>query len=175
MLQIKAFTLNGKSPAEVFFTLIGIIGAITVLFGFSQPFAQIYYIVGASLLLFTALYFKLVYFIALELILIAGHGAILLGIGPIQQIILPSLLCLQLFVYYLLSNELKNIFRVIGVIGIALVSIGLSLTHIWVSLFGALSVAIYAGYEVHLGKSAAAIWFFLNLIFVLITGFLIFY
>lgn len=173
MQLIKAFTLSGKKPSSVFFTFAGILGALIVLYGFSQPFAQIYYVLGAFLLLSTAIYFNLLYFIALELILLAGHGAILLGSGPYTQVVLPSLLSLQLLVYYLISGELKNIFRLIGIVGIALVSIGLSLTNLWISFYGALSIAIFACYKVYEGKKPALIWAVLNFVFVLVTGFML--
>ncbi len=81
---------------------------------------------GGTFLLATAIYFKLTYFIALEIILIAGHGTALLGLNPVLQIILPALLTLQLFIYYLFMGQLNSIFKLIGIIGIALLSAGLT-------------------------------------------------
>lgn len=150
----------------VIYTLLGIVGAITVFFGFFQPNSQTYYLVGSSLLLATAIYYQLVYFIALELIIIAGHGAIVLGIGSIIQLTLPILLCLQLFIYYLLSKQLDSPFRVIGIVGIALISIGLSYGNDWLLLSGAICVVMFACYDVSQGKKIALLWAILNSSFV---------
>lgn len=162
-----------KKIKDVVFIILGILGSLFILAGFTQDIPQIYYVIGSSLLLLTAIYFKLFYFIALELILIAGHGTILLGMGTIIPAVLPVLLSLQLFIYYLLSGLLGNIYRWIGIIGIALVSIGFSYAHLWVFFFGSLCVAIFAINNVARGKTIALIWVVLNLFFAFATGFII--
>ncbi|AHE67070.1 hypothetical protein [Legionella oakridgensis] len=162
------FVGNSASKKIISFVVLiaGIVGALIVLFGFTQTTPQIYYASGACLLLLTAIYYKLTYFIALELILLAEHGADLLGIGPILQVVLPILLSLQMLVYYLLSGQLNNIFRLIGVVGIALLSIGFSFQNNWIFLFGSLAVGIYALDNVYRGKYIALLWAILNLFFV---------
>ncbi|KTD21147.1 hypothetical protein [Legionella londiniensis] len=157
---------------SIFFLTIGIIGAIFILFGFTKPLPQIYYVIGSTLLLVTAIYFKFTYFVALELILLAGHGSILLDIGPMLQILLPLMLCLQLLVYYLLSGELR-LFRFIGISGIALHSIGFSYENLWIFFFGSLGISIFALYQVFRGKYIALLWAILNLVFVFGTAFMI--
>lgn len=152
----------------VFFLFLGIIGSIILIYALTQASGQPFYMLGSGLLLFTALYYKLTYFIALELILLAGHGAIMLGVGPVLQVSLPVLLSLQLSIYYLLSGELR-IFRFISIAGIALLSIGLSFTNLWIFFFGSLFVGIYSVYTVYIGKKIAVVWAILNLIFVLIV------
>ena len=168
----KAFTFAGnpinsfsKSAAS---GVAGCLGACLIVIGFllDNPL-QIYYVVGAALLLIKALFFKLTYFIALELIIIAGHGAIFFGIGPILQIVILILLSFQLLVYYLLSGELQTIYRLIGIAGIALLSIGFSYTNCWIFLFGNLFVASFAYYSVYKGKRIALIWAILNTVLVL--------
>ncbi len=144
---------------------MGIIGALIILYGLTQLQAQRYYVIGAFFLLAAAIFFELTYFVALELILIAGHGAVLLGIGPVSQAVLPILLCLQLLFYYLLSGQLKNIFRLIGILGIALLSIAFSYEDLWVFFFGGLAVAIFSFYQVYRGHLVALIWAILNAIF----------
>lgn len=153
---------------SVFFLGLGILGGIILIYSLIEVSGQFFYMLGSGLLLLTALYYQLTYFIALEIILMAGHGAILLGVGPVFQVSLPVLLSLQLLIYYLLSGELR-IFRFIGIAGIALLSIGLSFTHLWIFFFGSLFVGIYSGYTVSRGKKIALVWVILNLIFVLIV------
>ncbi|WP_242602137.1 hypothetical protein [Legionella nagasakiensis] len=169
MPSLKEFYFVGSSVGKKIISLCilfaGIIGALIVLLGFIQTKSQIYYVSGASLLLLTAIYYKLTYFIALEIILLSGYGAELLGIGPILQIVLPSLLTLQMLVYYLLSGQLKNVFRLFGVIGIALLSIGFSFKNNWIFLFGSLAVGLYALDNVYRGKYVALLWAVLNLFF----------
>ena len=168
----KAFTFAGnqfKSDSKsAVCTLAGCMGACLIIIGFvlDTPL-QIYYVLGAALLLITAIYYKLTYFIALELIVIAGHGAIFFGIGPVLQVVIPILLSFQLLVYYLLSGELQTIYRLIGIAGIALLSIGFSYTNFWVFLFGNLFVATFAYYSVYKGKRIALIWAILNTILVI--------
>ena len=174
----KVFTFVGnnqlnKNPEDVFFIFLGILGAGIVIAGFIQAPSQAYYVAGACLLLLNALYFKLTYFIALELILLAGHGAILLGIGQTLQVVLPILLSLQLLIFYLLSGELQNIFHLIGIAGIALLSIGFSYSNVWVFFFGSLAIAIFAFHTVFQGKKVALIWAIMNLLFSLGTAYIL--
>jgi hypothetical protein len=159
--------LNTESKNKLF-VFIGIIGALTDLFGFTQT-TQGFYVLGSVFLLITALHFKLFYFIALEIILIAGHGAVVLGIGPTLQAALPALLCLQLLVYYLLSGQLNNIVKLIGIAGIALLSIGFSFNNEWVFFFGSLAISIFSAHHVYYKNRVALIWLILNIMFVLIA------
>jgi hypothetical protein len=149
-----------------FFIFIGIVGAITTFLGTAQGSTQIFFVLGSSLLLIAALYYNLMYFVALEIILIAGHGSILLGIGDILQIAMPILLCVQLFIFYFLSGRLNNIFLLIGVIGIALISLGFYYNNQWVFLVGSISITTYAIYNSKTQK-AAMIWVVLNTCFAL--------
>lgn len=172
----KAFYFVGKLSISqiktILITLIGVIGAGFILYGFTQPLPQIYYVLGSSILLISAIYFQLTYFIALELIVLAGHGSILLGIGPVLQLLIPLMLSLQLLVYYLLSGELR-LFRFIGISGIALLSIGFSYENVWVFFFGSLGISIFALYQVFRGRYAALLWAILNLVYVFTTAFMI--
>jgi hypothetical protein len=161
--------VNKNSLAPWFFS-IGIIGACIILYGLTQTIVpQIYYVVGASFLLMTAIYFQLTYFVALELILIAGHGAILLGIGPVLQAVLPILLSIQFLAYYILSGRLESIFRVIGITGIALLSIAFAYTNPWLFLYGSLGVGIFAFYQVYQGYRAALLWGIFNIVYISIA------
>lgn len=158
---------------HVFFLLLGSIGAVFILYGLIQHPSQPYYVMGSSLLLVTAIYFNLIYFIALEIIILSGHGATLLGIGPVIQVILPILLSMQLFVYYWLSGGLTNIYRFLGIIGIALLSIGFSFEYAWIFCLGSLCVAIYATHSAYRGEPAATIWAIFNFCIAIFNAYLI--
>lgn len=148
--------------------VLGIIGALVTMYGhlFVEP--QIYYIAGSMLLLVTAVHYKLLYFIALELILCAGHSAILLGIGPYTQLALPVLLTFQLFIFYLMLGKENNIFLLIGIVGIALLSLGFTYNNPWIFFIGGLFIAIYAFYlAIFKSVVPAYIWAVLNSIFAL--------
>ena len=151
-----------------FFIFIGIIGSLITLCGLSQEPAQVYYVIGSSLLLITAIYFQLFYFIALEIILIAGHGTILLDVGSVLHLALPLFLCIQLLVFYFLSDRLNNLFLIIGVAGIALISAGFAYNNQWVFFSGSLGVAIYAYYSADKNK-ACLLWAILNTLFAIIA------
>lgn len=150
--------------------LVGIIGALVILTGLINNSDELLYVIGALLLLLTALYFHLVYFTALELILLSGHGALLLNLGLTLQVVLPIFLSIQLFIYYLLSGQsLQNIFRLIGISGVALLSVGFAYTNEWLYFFGSLGVTIYAFYKVYIGVPVALLWAILNLIFAIVA------
>lgn len=148
-----------------FFLAIGIIGAFVLLFGLEQSSESRYFAIGALFLLATAIHYKLIYFIALELIMLSGHGGRILGIGVISEFALPLLLCLQLLIFYILSGQLNNLFIIIGIIGIALLSVGFSYQSNLIFMFGGLCVAIYSFYSVYQGKKIALLWGILNLLF----------
>lgn len=153
---------------------IGIIGAFIILYGITQPSANLYYLVGTIFMLVTAIYFKFTYYVALDLILIAGQGAILLGIGLVSQVILPILLCLQLLIYYLLIGQLRNIFRLIGIAGIALLSIAFANQNQLELLIGSMSVVIFSFYQVYRGRPTALLWGILYFIFAIISSYEVF-
>jgi hypothetical protein len=153
---------------DIFYLLLGVIGAAITLFGFLHTPAQTYYVIGSGLLLLTSINFKLFYFMALEVILLSGHGAILLGISTVLQLALPILLCVQLLVFYLLSGRLNNIFLLIGIAGIAVISIGFSYENQWVFFIGSASVAVYAFYIARRNR-VSLLWAVLNVLFALIA------
>ena len=105
---------------------------------------------------------------ALEIILLSGHGAILLGIGTVLQLALPILLCVQLLVFYFLSGRLNNIFLLIGIAGIAVISIGFAYENQWIFFIGSAFVAIYAFYNVQRHR-VSLLWAVLNVLFALIA------
>lgn len=154
-----------KVSNETKYLVLGIIGALIILYGHRLNYPQPYYIAGSLSLLITAIHFKLVYFIALELILAAGHSAIVLGVGPNTQLALPILLCLQLFIFYLMIGKENIILLLIGIIGIALLSFGFAYNNQWIFFSGSSFVAIYAYYSAYKGQYASYIWAILNTIF----------
>ena len=154
-----------------FYITLGILGACISLYGylFQNTEPQLFYIIGSSALLITAIYYKLVYFIALELILISGHLATLLGSGPYTKYTLPILLCLQLFLVYSMIGKNHLLFFLIGISGIALLSIGLASNNHIVFFFGGLLVALYAFYLAYKGQVIAYLWAILNSIFAVLA------
>nr|WP_255666689.1 MULTISPECIES: hypothetical protein [unclassified Legionella] len=140
-------------------------------FGTTLPklHSQLYYFIGAIALLITAIYFRMLYFIALQLILIAGHAAILLGSGPYTQFFLPILMCCQLLTFYLMFGKENSVFLILGVFGIALLSMGFAYNDKWIFFSGSTLVAIYAYYSGYKGLSPSYIWAILNTIIALLA------
>lgn len=163
----KAFYFTGDYNTKVsrLFIFLGIFGALIILYGLIQA-NELYYVIGAVFLLITAIYFNLTYFVALELILLAGHGASLFDMGLVLQVVLPIFLSIQLFFYFLFTGELfQNIFRLIGLLGVCILSVGFAYSNEWMYFFGSLGVTIYAFYKVYNKVYIALIWAILNLIF----------
>lgn len=171
MPWLKEFTLSGNcikttinnDHCYLFFGLLGSILTFWGLFLKQEP-AQIVYFTGSALLLLTAIHFKLLYFIALEIILMSGHGASFFAIGSKLQFAMPILLSLQLLLFYYLSNQLTNLFISIGILGIALLSIGFAYQNQWIFFAGGTAIAIYAFYAAKTTK-AALLWAILNSLF----------
>lgn len=177
MLPQKEYTyvgdhVNSKTQTKLFLG-IGIVGALLLIYCSLTPMSDLGYLIACFLLLLCALYFKLTYYIALEMILISGHGAVLLGLGPLSQLIIPILLCLQLLMYYLLSGRLWNIFRLTGIAGIVLLTIGFAYEYYvqWFLLFGSLAVTVFSFYQVYRKRFAAWIWAVLNILLACISLF----
>lgn len=147
------------------FLILGIAGALILLLGYTQVYPQPYYIIGSCALLITAIHCKLVYFIALELILAAGHTAILLDFSSNVQLALPVLLCFQLLVFYLMVGRENTIFLLIGIVGIALLSVGFAYKNQWIFFSGSSAIAAYAYYDGFKGRYPSYIWGGLNTVF----------
>lgn len=166
--------MTSKIYFENKYIVLGIIGALIILYGHFQPLPQPFYIIGSLALLITAIHYKILYFIALEIILVAGHTAILLEVGRYTQIALPVLLCFQLLIFYLMVGKENSIFLLIGVIGIALLSLGFAHTDQWIFFSGSLFIAIYAYHIGFKGRYPAFIWAILNTVFALLALYQIF-
>lgn len=163
----KAFTLSGSRKTQIadfLFLLLGVVGALISIAGnFFAP-AQLFYVTGSSLLLITAAYFKLFYFVTLEIILLSGHGAALLEIGPTLQIAIPFLLSLQLMIFYIMSGGMTKILLFVGIIGIAALSVGFAFQNQLIFLIGSTTIAAYA-FDMSFKKKSALIWALLNSFF----------
>ncbi len=144
---------------------------LLLFFGTSPPklYSQFYYFFGGIALLGTAIYFRLLFFIALQLILIAGHAAILLGSGPYTQFFLPILMCCQLLTFYLMFGKENSVVLILGVFGIALLSMGFAYNDKWIFFSGSSFIAIYAYYSGHKGLYPSYIWAVLNTIIALLA------
>lgn len=148
---------------------LAVLGALINLYGNYQNYPQVYYVFGSLAMLITAIHYKLIYFIALELILSAGHTAILLGVGPYTQFALPILLSLQLLVFYLMVGKENSIFLIIGIVGIAMLSLGFAYHDQWMFFWGSSFIAIYAYYSAFKGRPASYVWGILNTLFAIIS------
>lgn len=147
--------------------ILGIVGAFLVAFGYFQTNSSSYYLLGSFALLLTAIHYKLIYFIALECILLACHTSGLLGIGFYTQTALPILLSLQLLIFYLMLGRQNSVFLLVGIVGIALLSIGFSSENQWMYFIGSASVTVYSIYCILAGIRIAYLWAILNSIFAL--------
>ncbi|MBA2649939.1 MAG: hypothetical protein H0U75_10185 [Legionella sp.] len=145
---------------------LGILGAILTVYGnLFQNSPDFYYIIGSLALMITAIYYELLYFIALELIIAAGHTSILIGFGEYTQIALPLFLCFQLFIFYIMIGKESSIFLMIGLLGIVLISLGFSYHNQWIFFIGSLCIAGYSYYNGLKKRYPSYLWAILNAIF----------
>ena len=103
------------------------------------------------------------------MIFISGHAAILLGIGTISQIALPVLLSFQLLFYYLFSGQTSDFTIIIGVFGIALITVGFLINTALVLLLGSSLISIYAYLNLEKSNNISVIWLILNLMFAFVA------
>jgi len=163
-------TTQNKSPA--LFSLIGILGGLLLCYGLicaESPAKPYYYAAGSFLMLVTAINFRILYFIVLEVILLSGHGSALLKLSPVISVSLPILLCIQLIIYYLLSKTYRDFYLFIGVIGIAIISIGFIVNNQLVFLIGSSFISLYAFFLYCKGIKIALLWATVNAIFALVA------
>lgn len=157
---------------DILFALLGIPGAIIILYGQHVELPQLTYISGGLLLLMTAAWYKQIYFVAMELIQLAGHGANFLNIGLFIQYAVPLLLSIQLLVYYCMTGPMNNIFLFIGVLANCLLALAFTYDNSWIYLFGGAGMAAYAFYCVFKENQAICyIWAILNTVFALTAAF----
>lgn len=159
-------TINVK---QQIFCLLGIIGAVVCFSGILYPPGNGLSAIGSIFLLSTAVFYRLIYYIALEVIVLDSHGAIFFGLGPAVELILPILLCLQLLVYYLLSGQL-SVIKMIGITGIATLSLGVSYNNPILIFIGCAAIATYSYYIVGKGTRIGLIWAILNAVIALSTA-----
>lgn len=148
--------------------IFGIIGSAILVYAvifIDTASVHTFYAIGSALMLVTALRFKLNFFIALETILLSGHGASILQINPLVAVSLPILLSIQFIIYILLSGLLTTIFPIIGTIGIACISVGFIVNNQLIFFIGGLSIACYGYYLSLNGKPVALLWAVTNAIF----------
>lgn len=146
--------------------VLGILGAFLTLYGhLFQHEPDFYYIIGSLALMVTAIHYELLYFIALELILAAGHTSVLIGFGLYTQIALPLFLCLQLFIFYLMLGRDNGIYLMIGIVGIVLISLGFSYQNQWVFFVGSLCIAGYSYYNGTKKRHPSYLWAIVNGVF----------
>lgn len=155
-------TWVNKTIQDIFVIVLGAVGSVIVLLGQIKTFGTPCFIAGSLALLITALYFRLTFFIALELIILAAYGSHYLQLAPLLQFIIPILLCVQLLAYYMLSGRLNNIFIIIGMIGISLLVVGYVYQQILITEFANLFIAFFSFYTAYNKRSVALIWAFLN-------------
>jgi hypothetical protein len=155
--------------SEFKYLLVGALGALIILYGTFQTPPQKYYIVGSFVLLLIGIHYKLIYFVALECIVLTGHSAILLGLPIYTQVGLPILLCVQLLVFYIMLGKQNNIILLIGIVGIAMLCLGFNYKNPWVFLSGSTSIATYSYFYAFRGDYPCFIWALLNTCFVGIT------
>ncbi len=148
------------------YLVLGILGAFLTIYGnLFQNQPDFYYILGSLALMITAIHYELVYFIALELILAAGHTSVLIGFGLYTQIALPLMLCFQLFIFYIMLGKDNSIFLMIGIMGIVLISLGFSYQNQWIFFSGSLCIAGYSYYNGYKKRYPSYLWALLNGVF----------
>lgn len=152
----------------------GIIGAVALLAGnlfLDSDARYLVFLIGSGLLLITAIVYRQLYYIFLELILVSGSATSFLNFNSIVRGAIPMLLSLQVFLYFFMLGRFREKSLLIGCIGIALLSIGFAVANYWIYLFGSALVAIYSFLIYLKGVKVALLWTILNTCFTLASAY----
>lgn len=121
-----------------------------------------YFSLGAFCLFITAIIENIPLLAMLQLILLAGAGAMLAHFNLIFRTALPILLSIQAILFFGLSGKLKDLQTILGCAGTLFLALGFCIHNPYISFIGAASITTYAFFLYRSGVKPAIFWIALN-------------
>ena len=143
----------------------GILGVSFAIVGHHYGYVDsrwFYFSLGAFCLFLTAILENLALLAMMQLILLAGAGAMLAHFNLIFRTALPILLSVQAILFFGLSGKLRDWETVLGCLGTLFLALGFCTHNPYISFVGAASVTGYAFSLYRGGNKPAIYWIALN-------------
>ena len=121
-----------------------------------------YFSLGAFFLFITAITENLALLAMLQLILLAGAGAMLAHFNLIFRTALPILLSIQAMLFFGLSGKLHDKVTILGCFGTLCLALGFCTHNPYIAFVGAASVTCYSFSLYRSGHKSAIYWIALN-------------
>ncbi len=167
--QINAL-MKSHFGSHLLNVIIGVIGMLLVIYGTLLPVGtpqKAYYLIGAGLMLVSAILERQQFFIILELIIVAGTAIAFAHISNLYKEALPLALSFAALTYLGFRGELKDKLTLFGGMGIIVLALGFAITNPLVYLVGGALLTVYSYFSWKRGVRIAIIWAVLNAVFVL--------
>lgn len=150
--------------------LAAVIGVTFTLIGHHYGYVELrwlFFSIGALCLFFTAVCENQVLLAMLQLILLAGAGAMYANFNIIFRTALPILLSIQTMVFFVLTGKSRDFETIIGCLGILCLALGFTTHNQVISFIGGAAITAYAALLVRQGFRLAGFWIVLNAYFTL--------
>lgn len=148
---------------------LGFVGMLLVIYGTLLPFGvvqKLYYLIGAALMLLSAILEKQAFFVILEIVVVAGTAIALMPFSNITKACVPLILSVIALIYFYRRGELKDKLTCLGCAGLIFLALGFGVANPFIYLIGGLLLAIYGYYSFKRGVKIALLWSILNTVFV---------
>ncbi|MGD9152755.1 MAG: hypothetical protein PVG30_03740 [Gammaproteobacteria bacterium] len=161
--------LKGRKLHQITFTLaiIGLVITIAGNFFDVSITKKLCYLIGALLLLVTALLEKNTFFTILEIILSIGAAIAFLPISHIWKSGVPICLGTLAATYFSFSGQLKDYLTWLSVIGVLICTWGYAVTNPIIYFCAGLIITVYSFCSFRRGETIALIFGILNSVFTL--------
>jgi hypothetical protein len=153
---------------HAFNLFIGVVGMLISSYGnlIHQLHTQKWcYFFGASLLLVSSLLERHKFFIALQIIIVAGTITAFTPFSFLLKAAIPIILSAITIIYFAITKQLEDKLTLLGSLGIAFLAAGYAVSRPIVFFFGAVVLMIYSFISYRRGAAIALIWALLNVIF----------
>ena len=157
--------------------IVGIVGMLFTICGtLVEPgiFQNICFLTGAFVLLVAAYLGKHSFFVALQITAFVGAAMAFLPLQGFVQGIVPGFCTAGILVFFARTQKLKSFENILGAIGITVLAIGYATSQPMVYFFGGILLMAYSAISFFQGSRIAAMWFVLNLVFIITSGFVVY-
>jgi hypothetical protein len=145
--------------------IIGLLIAITGNFLEISVAKKLCYLIGALILLVTALLEKNTFYIILEIILLIGAGIAFSPISFFWKSSITISLGILAAIYFSLSGQLKDYLTWLSIIGILIITWGYALTNPMLYAGGGAIITVYSFCAFRRGEKIALVFGILNFVF----------
>lgn len=155
------------SPAKIN-VIIGVVGMLIAMVGNLLPFSDTQkwcYLLGGILLLISSALERQIFFIALQIIIVAGAAVAFSSWPVLLKAALPIVLSVAAIVYFAKRNLLTDRLMLFGSLGIAILAAGYAVSNPVIYLLGAFVLMIYSFMSFRRGVKIALVWAILNALF----------